>query len=253
MWNPCLWMFYNQYQNVSLILSFLLTEADPGFSLAGGANSWCSYRSQKFNVKKKDFGPFVLQICGDLYDLPQVVPLKPFVLHICAYLNHLPQVIHLKPFVLQIYVDLTHLSQVVHLINVVFHICFDSNNLPQVVQWDTLYYISVLMEKYLVVKMKVIRVKSAVVVIMRVMGCVWWISRCSNSMDLGSGVHVTGVHLQLYSFHLFRNGVLKGVIFRLFVHFSWCMALKGGAVITYGLQMSSISPVGSPIGAFYHV
>ena len=43
--------------------------------------------------------------------------------------------------------------------------------------------------------------------------------------------------------------VLKGIVFGLFFPFHHWMVLKGGAVMTNGLQMSSIPSVDSAIGA----
>ena len=43
--------------------------------------------------------------------------------------------------------------------------------------------------------------------------------------------------------------VLKGIVFGLFVLFLHWMVLKGGAIVTNGLQMSSIPSVDSAVGA----
>ena len=73
----------------------------------------------------------------------------------------------------------------------------------------------------------------------------------------GSGVHIAGFLLER---HGFRHGfglaglmVLKGNVFGLFLPFFHQMVLKGGAVITYGLQMNSVPSVDSAIGALDHV
>ena len=47
--------------------------------------------------------------------------------------------------------------------------------------------------------------------------------------------------------------VLKGNVFGLFLPFFHWMVLKGGAVVTYGLQMSSVPSVDSAIGGLDHV
>ena len=47
--------------------------------------------------------------------------------------------------------------------------------------------------------------------------------------------------------------VLKGIVFGLFLPFFHWMVLKGGAVMTYGLQVSSIPSVYPAIGALDHV
>ena len=47
--------------------------------------------------------------------------------------------------------------------------------------------------------------------------------------------------------------VLKGIVFGLFFPFLHWMVLKGGAVMTYGLQMSLIPSVDSAVGALDHV
>ena len=47
--------------------------------------------------------------------------------------------------------------------------------------------------------------------------------------------------------------VLKGIVFGLFLPFVHQMVLKGGAVMTYGLQVSSVPSVDSAVGGLDHV
>ena len=47
--------------------------------------------------------------------------------------------------------------------------------------------------------------------------------------------------------------VLKGIVFELFLLFFHWMVLKGGAIMAYGLQMGSISPVDSAVGGLDQV
>ena len=54
-------------------------------------------------------------------------------------------------------------------------------------------------------------------------------------------------------FHLAGLMVLKGTVFGLFLLFFHQMVLKGGAIMTYGLQMGSISSVDSAAGGLDHV
>ena len=68
----------------------------------------------------------------------------------------------------------------------------------------------------------------------------------------GSGVHIAGFLLERHRFGLAGLMVLKGIVFGLFLPFFHWMVLKGGAVMTYGLQMSSVSSVDSAIGALDH-
>ena len=63
----------------------------------------------------------------------------------------------------------------------------------------------------------------------------------------GSGVHIAGSLLERHGFGLAGLMVLKGNVFGLFLPFFHQMVLKGGAIMTYGLQMSSA------IGALDHV
>ena len=69
----------------------------------------------------------------------------------------------------------------------------------------------------------------------------------------GSGVHIAGILLERHGFGLAGLMVLKGIVFGLFLPFFHQMVLKGGAIMTYGLQMSSISSVDSAIWALDHV
>ena len=69
----------------------------------------------------------------------------------------------------------------------------------------------------------------------------------------GSDVHIAGILLERHGFGLTGLMVLKGMIFGLFLPFFHWMVLKGGAIMTYGLQMSSISSVDSAIGGLDHV
>ena len=69
----------------------------------------------------------------------------------------------------------------------------------------------------------------------------------------GSGVHIAGVLLERHSFGLAGLMVLKGIVFGLFLLFFHQMVLKEGAIMTYGLQMGSVSSVDSAIGGLDHV
>ena len=62
----------------------------------------------------------------------------------------------------------------------------------------------------------------------------------------GSGVHVADFLLKGHGFGLAGLMVLKGIVFGLFLPFfhHW-MVLKGGAIMTYGLQVSSVPSVDS--------
>ena len=62
-----------------------------------------------------------------------------------------------------------------------------------------------------------------------------------------SGIHIACILLERHKFHLAGLKVLKGIVFELFLLFFHQMVLKGGAIVTYGLQMGSISPVDSAI------
>ena len=77
--------------------------------------------------------------------------------------------------------------------------------------------------------------------------CVWFIKQH------GPGVHIAGFPLKGHRFGLAGLMVLKGVVFGLFLPFFHQMVLKGGAVMTYGLQMSSVPSVDSAIGGLDHV
>ena len=63
----------------------------------------------------------------------------------------------------------------------------------------------------------------------------------------GPGVHIAGFLLERHRFDL------KGNVFGLFLSFFHWMVLKGEAIMTYGLQMSSVPSVDSAIGALDHV
>ena len=77
--------------------------------------------------------------------------------------------------------------------------------------------------------------------------CVWFIKQH------GPGVHIAGFLLERHGFGLAGLMVLKGSVFGLFLAcFHW-MVLKGGAVMTYGLQVSSVPSVDSAIGGLDHV
>ena len=69
----------------------------------------------------------------------------------------------------------------------------------------------------------------------------------------GSGVHIACILLERHRFYLGGLMVLKGIVFELFLLFFHWMVLKGGAIMAYGLQMGSISPVDSAVGGLDHV
>ena len=76
----------------------------------------------------------------------------------------------------------------------------------------------------------------------------------------GPGVHVAHFVVNIAHFIVKGNGsglaglmVLKGIVFRLFLPFFHWMVLKGGAVLTYGLQVSSVPSVDSAVGGLDHV
>ena len=69
----------------------------------------------------------------------------------------------------------------------------------------------------------------------------------------GSGVLIAGFLTERHGFGLAGLMVLKGNVFGLFLSFFHWIVLKGGAIVTYGLQMSSVSSVDSAIVAFDHV
>ena len=77
--------------------------------------------------------------------------------------------------------------------------------------------------------------------------CVWFIKQH------GPGVHIAGFPLKGHGFGLAGLMVFKGIVFGLFLPFFHWMVLKGGAVMTYGLQMSSVPSVDSAIGGLDHV
>ena len=77
--------------------------------------------------------------------------------------------------------------------------------------------------------------------------CVWFIKHH------GPGVHITNFILKGHGFGLAGLMVLKGIVFGLFLPFFHQMVLKGGAVMTYGLQVSSVPSVDSAIGGLDHV
>ena len=69
----------------------------------------------------------------------------------------------------------------------------------------------------------------------------------------GSGVHIAGFLLERHGFGLAGPMVLKGNVFGLFLPFFHRIVLKGGAIVTYGLQMSYVPSVDSAVGALDHV
>ena len=76
----------------------------------------------------------------------------------------------------------------------------------------------------------------------------------------GLGVHIVHFIVDIAHFIVKRHGsglaglmVLKGIVFGLFFPFFHLMVLKGGAILTYGLQMSLIPSVDSAIGGLDHV
>ena len=69
----------------------------------------------------------------------------------------------------------------------------------------------------------------------------------------GSGVHVADFLLKGHGFGLAGLMVLKGIVFGLFLPFFHWMILKGGAIMKYGLQLSSVPSVDSAIGGLDHV
>ena len=86
------------------------------------------------------------------------------------------------------------------------------------------------------------------------MTCLWAIKHH------GLGVHIAHFIVNVAHFVVERHGsglvglmVLKGIVFGLFFPFCHWMVLKGGAIVTYGLQMSSIPSVDSAVGALDHV
>ena len=84
--------------------------------------------------------------------------------------------------------------------------------------------------------------------------CLWLIKHH------GPGVHIVHFIVDIAHFIVKRHRsglaglmVLKGIVFGLFLPFFHQMVLKGGAVITYGFQVSSIPSVDSAVGALDHV
>ena len=77
--------------------------------------------------------------------------------------------------------------------------------------------------------------------------CVWFIKQH------GPGVHIAGFLLKGHRFGLAGLMVLKGIVFGLFLTFCHWIVLKGGAIVTYGLQMSSVPSVDSAIGGLDNV
>ena len=81
-------------------------------------------------------------------------------------------------------------------------------------------------------------------------GSDWCVSGSSNNMDL---VSIQLVFLWKDRFGLAGLMVLKGNVFGLFLSFFHWMVLKGGAIMTYGLQMSSVPSVDSAVGGLDYV
>ena len=84
--------------------------------------------------------------------------------------------------------------------------------------------------------------------------CLWLIKHH------GPGVHVAHFIVSVTHFIVKGHGsglagmmVLKGIVFGLFLPFFHWMVLKGGAIMTYGLQMSSVPSVDSAVGGLDHV
>ena len=84
--------------------------------------------------------------------------------------------------------------------------------------------------------------------------CLWLIKHHAP------GVHVAHFIVNVTHFIVKGHGsglaglmVLKGIVFGLFLPFFHWMVLKGGAVMTYGLQVSSVPSVDSAIGGLDHV
>ena len=69
----------------------------------------------------------------------------------------------------------------------------------------------------------------------------------------GSCVHVADFLLKGHRFGLAGLMVLKGSVFGLFLPFFHQMVLKGGAIMTYWLQVSSVPSVDSAVGGLDHV
>ena len=69
----------------------------------------------------------------------------------------------------------------------------------------------------------------------------------------GPGVHIVDFLLKGHRFGLAGLMVLKGIVFGLFLSFFHQMVLKGGAVMTYGLQVSSVPSVDSATGGLDHI
>ena len=72
--------------------------------------------------------------------------------------------------------------------------------------------------------------------------CVWFI------IQHGPGVHIAGFPLKGHRFGLAGLMVLKGIVFGLFLPFFHWMVLKGGAIMTYGLQIDTIRGMSRLLG-----
>ena len=90
------------------------------------------------------------------------------------------------------------------------------------------------------------------------MTCVWFVKHH------GPGVHVAHFMVNIAHFIVEGHGsglaglmVLKGIVFGLFLWlflpFFHRVVLKGGGVVTYGLQVSSVPSVDSAVGGLDHV
>ena len=86
------------------------------------------------------------------------------------------------------------------------------------------------------------------------MTCLWAIKHH------GLGVHIVHFIVDIAHFIVKRHGsglaglmVLKGIVFGPFLPFFHRVVLKGGAVVTYGLQVSSVPSVDSAVGGLDHV
>ena len=84
--------------------------------------------------------------------------------------------------------------------------------------------------------------------------CLWCIEHH------GLGVHVAHFIVNIAHFIVKGHGsglaglmVLKGIVFGLFLPFCHQMVLKGGVIVTYGLQVSSVPSVDSAVGGLDHV
>ena len=86
------------------------------------------------------------------------------------------------------------------------------------------------------------------------MTCLWAVKHH------GPGVHIVNFIVDIAHFVVKRHRsglaglmVLKGIVFGLFFPFFHWMVLKGRAIVTYRLQMSSIPSVDSAVGGLDHV